>query len=230
MSGLKKSTVFGIIISAVLIFSACSGGGGGSSSDSTPTYDKSIISFDFEAAYNTGILSYDSTGVISGTAISVTVPYGTDLTRLVATYVTAGAWVTVGGVEQASGETPNDFTNPVTYTVNAPDGTTQNYTVTVTVASASSKDITSFVFLKDMNIGLAGDNDVEGVISGETITVEVPAGTDITLLTPTIAITGASVIPISGEPIDFSDDVIYTVTAADASIKLYTVTVIIAGS
>jgi hypothetical protein len=38
----------------------------------------------------------------------------------------------VGLIEQVSGVTPNDFTNPVMYRVTAEDGTSLDYTVTVT--------------------------------------------------------------------------------------------------
>ena len=62
-------------------------------------------------------------------------PHGTTVTALIATFTTDGESITVGATPQVSGVTPNDFTSPVTYTVHAADGTTQNYTVTVTVAS-----------------------------------------------------------------------------------------------
>ena len=63
--------------------------------------------------------------------ITVTVPLGTDLTTLVATYTTTGASVSVGSTVQQSGITTNDFTNAVVYTVKATDVTTQDYTVIV---------------------------------------------------------------------------------------------------
>jgi len=88
-------------------------------------------------------LSPAATGTISGTAIAVTVPYGTDVTKLVATFTTTGASVAVGTTAQVSGTTPNDFTNPVTYTVTAEDGSTQSYTVTVTVTSSISITFTT---------------------------------------------------------------------------------------
>jgi hypothetical protein len=49
-------------------------------------------------------------------------------------------------------------------------------------------------------------------------------------LTPTIAISGASVSPASGAAQDFTAPVIYTVTAADLTTKAYTVTVNVAPS
>ncbi|MEK6753498.1 MAG: hypothetical protein AABZ00_14670, partial [Chloroflexota bacterium] len=62
-------------------------------------------------------------------------------------------------------------------------------------------------------------------IYGTDITVLVPNGTDVTTLVPTISHTGASVSPNSGVAQDFTNPVIYTVTAEDASTQLYTVTV-----
>jgi len=75
-------------------------------------------------------------GSIDETAktIAVTMPNGTNVTALVATFTTTGTGVKVGAVAQTSGTTPNDFTSPVAYTVTAADSTTATYTVTVTVA------------------------------------------------------------------------------------------------
>lgn len=58
-----------------------------------------------------------------------------------------------------------------------------------------------------------------------TITVTVPEGTDITALTPTFTITGVGVTPVSGIAQDFTQPVVYTVTAADGSTQTYTVAV-----
>ena len=68
-------------------------------------------------------------GVINGTDIAVTVPSGTNLTALVPTITHSGA-----SINPNSG-LAHDFTSPVTYTVTAADGTTKDYTVTVTRAN-----------------------------------------------------------------------------------------------
>jgi hypothetical protein len=66
--------------------------------------------------------------------IDVTVPYGTDITKLKALYTASGfTTVTVGGIEQTSGTTVNDFSSPKVYTVTADDGTSSAYTVSVDV-------------------------------------------------------------------------------------------------
>jgi hypothetical protein len=90
---------------------------------------KDITNFRF------GSVTPAANGVINGSAITVTVPPATDLKALIATFAhSADATVKVGSKEQVSGATKNDFTNPVTYTVTAQDGTTKSYTVTVTKA------------------------------------------------------------------------------------------------
>lgn len=63
--------------------------------------------------------------------ISVAVPGTTDLTSLVATFVTTGVSVSVGSTVQTSGVSVNDFTVPVVYTVTSSDGYTSDYTVNI---------------------------------------------------------------------------------------------------
>lgn len=66
--------------------------------------------------------------------ITVAMPYGTNKALLTASFITAvEESVMIGNVPQISGSTQNDFTNPVTYTVHAVDGSTQNYVVIATV-------------------------------------------------------------------------------------------------
>jgi hypothetical protein len=78
-----------------------------------------------------------TTGSINELAktILVTMPFGTNVTALVATFTTTGSGVKVGVLSQVSGTTPNNFTNPVAYIVSAADTTTATYTVTVSLAA-----------------------------------------------------------------------------------------------
>ena len=70
----------------------------------------------------------------------------------------------------------------------------------------------------------------EGTISepSHTVAVTVPSGTDVSALVPTITHTGASIDPATGVARDFTNPVVYTVTAADTSTQDYTVTVTVA--
>ena len=97
---------------------------------------KEMTSYKFEAATN-AVLTSDVIGTVDSGAhtIALTVPYGTDTTALVATFeLSTSASAKAGSTTQASGTTANDFTSPVTYTVTAEDGSTQDFIVTVTVA------------------------------------------------------------------------------------------------
>jgi hypothetical protein len=78
--------------------------------------------------------SFGLASVTSLTAnVTFPVPAGTPVTSLRAGYQFDGVRLTIGGVDQIEGITENDFTNPVTYTIEAADGTTADFTVTVTV-------------------------------------------------------------------------------------------------
>jgi Ice-binding-like len=159
--------------------------------------------------------------------IAVTVPSGTNLTNLVATFTTTGKSVTVGVAVQTSGTTPNNFTNPVAYTVTAADASTVTYNVTVTLAAISAKDITAFSFT-----GFAGSaGTINNAVTPKTIAVTVPNGTNLTNLIATFTTTGTGVkvgaaVQTSGTtPNNFTNPVIYTVTASDGTTAAYTVTV-----
>jgi hypothetical protein len=155
--------------------------------------------------------------------ISLTVPFGTDVTALSPT-ISISEKATVS---PASGSAQN-FTNAVTYVVTAEDGTTQSYTATVTVSdppASTGKSITLFKFA-----GLEFDPEVIGTIneSEKTITIMVPNGTDVTDLAPTIEVSEeATVSPASGVSQDFTNPVTYIVTAEDESTQTYDVTVTI---
>ncbi len=92
--------------------------------------EKTITSFEFLSANNDPLCG-DVTAKISGTTISATVPPGTDIGALVATFETTGARVSVGDIVQTSGTSRNDFSGPVQYTVTAANDSTQTYTVTI---------------------------------------------------------------------------------------------------
>ncbi|MEI6607830.1 MAG: hypothetical protein WCP35_21215, partial [Verrucomicrobiota bacterium] len=147
---------------------------------------------------------------IDGTNITMTVPYGTNVTALSPTYTHNGA-----SCSPASGSSQN-FSSPVHYIVTAGDSTTADYTVTVTVAPAT-KDMLTFTF---PTLGAA-------TIDGTNITLAVPYGTPVTALAPTYTHNGTSCSPASGSSQNFSSTVHYIVTGADSSTKDYLVTVIV---
>jgi hypothetical protein len=171
--------------------------------------DKAIMAFDIMSPVN-------ATGFIDEAAktIAVTIPYSYSaaVTSLIPSIKHTGVSVS------PPSDTAQDFTYPVSYTVTAADGSTETYIVTVTVASDSAKEITGF------KITSTSPESV-GVITGTAIAVTVPYGTFVTSLSPVITHTGDSINPASGTAQNFTYPVTYTVTAADGSIVIYTVTV-----
>lgn len=86
---------------------------------------------------------------------------------------------------------------------------------------SSNKSITSF--------------EIPGQVSSTTIDtsnfvieITLPYGTDVTALSPRIVFDGVNLAPLSGEVLDFTRARSYTVTAEDASTRIYTVIVDIA--
>ena len=72
------------------------------------------------------------TATISGSSITAILPSSVPLTNLVATLDTTANSIYANGVLQSNGNTTNDFTNPVTYSLVAEDGSKADYTVTLT--------------------------------------------------------------------------------------------------
>ena len=163
------------------------------------------------------ILTFGPGAVISGTNITWTVQYGTNVTALAPSYT-----VSPLATEDAAhpSDTPRNFSTPQTYTITAQDGSTKVYTVTVVIAAASSaKDITSF-----------GPG---AVIGTNTITWTVPYATDLTTLAPSYTVS-AYALEDAAHPSDsvrnFTTPQTYTITAQDGTTKVYTVTVVRAGA
>ena len=170
-------------------------------------------------SYPTDILSFTFPGLatttISGTNITVTVPFSTNVTALVPTYTLASG----GTCVLASGSTQN-FTNPVNYVVSAAGFADKTYIVTVTKAAALTlKDITSFRFA-----GLSATT-----IGNNTVSMTVPFGTSVTNLAPIYTVSAfAAGNPVSGSARNFTSPQTYTITAEDGSTKAHTVTVTVA--
>ena len=215
---MKKNIVWGLVY-LIAAFGLVSCGGSSANSPGASTSSMAITAFSFSNPPATGVVNE------STKTISITVPYGTNVTGLVATFTTTGASVKVGGVAQVSGTTANDFTSPVVYTVTAADHSTTQYTVTVTVALSSSKTLASFSIL-----GIPGAINE----SSKTVALSVPYGTNVTGLVATFTTTGASVkvdgvVQVSETTAnDFTNPVVYIVTATDGSTTQYTVTVTVA--
>ncbi len=82
--------------------------------------------------------------IITGNTISLEIPWNGDLSSLAATFtLSEGAKAYVGGVEQVSGVTVNNFSNPVEYTVQSADYSfSTTYEITISLANDIPTDIT----------------------------------------------------------------------------------------
>lgn len=172
-----------------------------------------------------------STGIIN-----VSLAPKTPLTALTAQFEAVCKKVLIGGVEQVSGETVNNFTGDVTYTVMADDNSTREYTVKAVVQKSTSKAINSFSFIRDeeknINLSLAAPATV--TFTGTEINVVLPYGSAATDLVATFTSNGEKVTVSEAEQVsgethnNFSSPVIYVVEAEDGSKESYTVNVTIA--
>ena len=156
--------------------------------------------------------------------ISAVVPQGTDISSLVAVFTTTGVRVAVDDTEQQSGVTINDFTEPVTYTVTAQDGSTVNYLVSVQEAPGREKQLTSFSFQCPGSSAVIDETQ-------RIVRARVPLGTDVTALVAVFDATGVSVrvagavqkSGVTGN--NFTSPVDYEVIAEDGSSAFYSVRV-----
>ena len=126
----------------------------GSTNDYTVTVqvaksnEKTLSAFAFTKADNAG-LPADVVGVIADKTINLTLPSGVKPDGLKASFMSSPtAQVSVNGVVQVSGTTPNDFSKPLVYRVTAEDGSFGDYTVQVSSTKSSDKDLLSLGFSK----------------------------------------------------------------------------------
>ena len=112
--------------------------------DATAAANNYTFELEYEDA-NTGaeLTSFklgNTSGSISGSKITVALPFGSNLMGQVASFTASeGATVSAAGGELKSGETLLNVTSPVTITVTAEDGSNTNvYTLTVTTADQFS--------------------------------------------------------------------------------------------
>lgn len=151
--------------------------------------------------------------------IDVEIVPTSDITSLTASFTLGdGATVTIGGVNQESDVTVNDFTNSLVYTVTAGDGSTQDWTVSVTQKQSHM-----------LTFGLQGEINA-GVIdySNQSITLGLGQGFDITNMTAEFTLSAGAtatvngVAQVSGENVnDFTNPVVYVVNGTDGTTSNY---------
>ncbi|GHT97498.1 hypothetical protein FACS1894142_2180 [Spirochaetia bacterium] len=195
----------------------------------TPVSAKEITAFRVEDT----VTNIWYAGVVSEAAspktVTINVPYGTNLTGMDTLITHTGA-----SVSPASGAA-QDFTNTVSYTVTAVDGSQAVYTVTVNVGTLTSKAITAFSVSDGTNTWpVTATPSAHGSISGTAIIINASAGTAKNSMTVSVTHTGASITDgtteqsgptITFNSVNFSSPVTFTVKAADTTTQAYTVIV-----
>ncbi len=181
-----------------------------------PSDSKEILVFGFKANENNN-LNEDIIGAIDQDTktINVILPENSLLNDLIP-YIEISTDATISplGVQ--------DFTNPITYIVTAQDGSTIGYEVIITLTLSSSKQILSFIFKAEDNLSIT--DDIEGTINEDLKTIEFvyTNGVDLSLLQPTLEVSPKSSIDKDG-PQNFTNTILYKVTAEDGSITDYKV-------
>lgn len=214
---MKNKTIFAVFLYLSII--SCSND---DDTDPVKSDEKEITSFSFRADDNEA-LSVDINGVIDKDKKTITaeMPEGTTVNALKPTVA-----ISENATVSPKNKIAADFSSPVTYTVTAEDESTVDYTVTVTVAKSSEKQIDSFIFLAADNDALKEDIIATIDETSKSITAELPYDTALNALIPTIAISdGAEVDPKDKVVSDFTKDLTYMVTAANGTTEKYTVTV-----
>jgi len=150
---------------------------------------------------------FDTESTITGNQIALVLPAGTDITMLEPQIILSG-----GTVMPPSGQ-QQDFSQPVHYTTTGRDGSTETYTVMVSLAASNTNEILSFE-VPSVFTSLRGDE----------ISLYAPFGANDCTYAPAITHAGTSIEPPVGEPQDFLRGAVYTVTAADGTARSYTAT------
>jgi|GEM_PF-1231031 len=199
---------FKIILLASLLFSC--------SKDDTPLLNKKAEMLSFS------IKEIEQDFSITENQIETMLVEERDLKNLTATFTTSpNAKVFIGNTIQASGFSKNDFTKPVTYTVQAEDGSKSSFVVKIN----NEAEIKTFKLSE-----LGG---VTFTIDGSNINATVPSGTKLKNLTAEFTVTNGTslyigdVLQVSNETKnDFDQPITYTAKSGKTSSRNYILTII----
>lgn len=177
---------------------------------SQPSSANDILSFSLSQLSAPVIINSTNHTVIGQVVV------GTNLNNLTPT-ITVSPFANINPLSGTS----QNFTTPFAYTVNAQDGTPQNWIVTLTVSSTlrNGKNIISFSVPNEI-----GTSIIDTV--SHYVSAIVPIGTNRSNLSPVISVSpGATISPLSGVSQNFNYPVAYTVTAENLSTQNWVVSV-----
>lgn len=153
------NNTLGILVTILLLFSAYK--------DEEPPISstKELLNFSILKSDNQGKVANDVEASIQGSVITLPLDKYDDLKSLIAVFEYNGKSITINGVEQESGVTSNDYSQPLVFTVEAEDGSKQQYTVEIALKDTGV--LSAFRFLKKNNAFLTAD--VSSSIGEESI-------------------------------------------------------------
>ena len=153
------NNTLGILVTILLLFSACK--------DEEPPISstKELLNFSILKSDNQGKVANDVEASIQGSVITLPLDKYDDLKSLIAVFEYNGKSITIDGVEQESGVTSNDYSQPLVFTVEAEDGSKQQYIVEIALKDTGV--LSAFRFLKKNNAFLTAD--VSSSIGEESI-------------------------------------------------------------
>lgn len=153
------NNTLGILVTILLLFSACK--------DEEPLISstKELLNFSILKSDNQGKVVNDVEASIQGSVITLPLDKYDDLKSLIAVFEYNGKSITINGVKQESGVTSNDYSQPLVFTVEAEDGSKQQYTVEIALKDTGV--LSAFRFLKKNNAFLTAD--VSSSIGEESI-------------------------------------------------------------
>lgn len=197
---MKQTINWSVFLLVIILMLACK--------KDNKSSEKEILSFTLSE--QTGEAVIDKTNHI----VLLQVKLGTDLSLLSPEIELSADASSV----PASGQTTDFSQGTVSYTVIAEDKSSQEWKVTVEAEKSSAAQILSFT---------VESQTIETKLTDSTVYLTLPKGTDLTIVKPQILVSpGATINPASGVAVDFSQgSAIYAVTAADNTIKHWTVTV-----
>ena len=185
----------------------------------TPT-DAELVASDKSALVNNlirGTNAVDLASVTANLSLITSISGGAGSTISWASNNTAIATTTSVVTRPAYGAGNATVTLTATITKGSASDT-KTFSVTVIESLNSAKAITAFSFATPAASGVINETD-------HTITVNVPHGTVLTALVPTISMTGASISPTSGSANDFTATSTYKVMAGNSTTQAYAVKV-----
>lgn len=184
------------------------------SAERAKSNEAKITGFYFEGLQTDTIFNVAKIDNITST-VEISIPSSVDITKLTPK-------ITISTDASISPTNITDFSNDVTYTVTAENGTQHKWTIRVNVIKSDAAEITAF--------GINGHSEVAtivGTTNPATVSITLATGTNLSELMPTIVTSErASINPASGVVQNFNNSPIdYTVTAENGTKKVWKVTV-----